>query len=165
MNIVSWKGREGRLQSFIGDFVGLTALVLLFILLNRLDFMTDAIRGLIASIYLFLYFYLNLCSKVRRLHDMDRPGRDIIYKFIPFYNIYFEFLLIFQKGTKGDNIYGKDPLEGSVKCPECEAEYIRSPGNYKCTTCNAYFIVKGRFFSCSAVKMSDSLRRQYENNQ
>ena len=47
---------------------------------------------------------------VKRLHDLDRPGSHYWLLLIPFYNIYFAVVLVFRKGTTGDNTYGPDPL-------------------------------------------------------
>ena len=48
---------------------------------------------------------------VRRLHDLDRPGWHFFLFLIPFYNFYLALVLLFAKGTPGDNDYGSDPLE------------------------------------------------------
>jgi len=47
---------------------------------------------------------------VRRLHDLGRPGWHWWLLFIPFFNLYFGFVLVFQRGTPGPNLYGPDPL-------------------------------------------------------
>jgi len=49
---------------------------------------------------------------VKRLHDLDRPGTHYWLSLIPIYNIYFGLLLLFKKGTEGENQYGPDPLAG-----------------------------------------------------
>jgi uncharacterized membrane protein YhaH (DUF805 family) len=38
---------------------------------------------------------------VRRLHDLDRPGHDYWWLWLPLYNIYFLGVLLFQAGTDG----------------------------------------------------------------
>jgi APA family basic amino acid/polyamine antiporter len=40
---------------------------------------------------------------VRRLHDLDRPGHDYWWLWVPLYNIYFLGVLLFQAGTDGPN--------------------------------------------------------------
>jgi uncharacterized membrane protein YhaH (DUF805 family) len=47
---------------------------------------------------------------VKRLHDLDRPGSHYWLFLLPFYNIYLGWVLLFKKGTAGNNIYGPDPL-------------------------------------------------------
>ena len=49
---------------------------------------------------------------VKRLHDLDRPGTHYWLFLIPIYNIYFGLLILFKKGTEGENQYGPDPLAG-----------------------------------------------------
>jgi len=49
---------------------------------------------------------------VKRLHDLDRPGSHYWLLLIPIYNIYFGLLILFKKGTKGENQYGPNPLPG-----------------------------------------------------
>lgn len=47
---------------------------------------------------------------VKRLHDLDRPGTHYWLLLIPIYNIYFGLVLLFKKGTEGQNKYGPNPL-------------------------------------------------------
>lgn len=49
---------------------------------------------------------------VKRLHDLDRPGSHYWLLLIPFYNIYLGLVILFKKGTAGENKYGPDPLAG-----------------------------------------------------
>jgi uncharacterized membrane protein YhaH (DUF805 family) len=51
-----------------------------------------------------------LCVTVRRLHDLDRTGWQLLLGLIPFVNLYIWFLLFFQPGTQGPNRYGPDPM-------------------------------------------------------
>lgn len=46
---------------------------------------------------------------VKRLHDLGRPGSHYWLFFIPIYNIYMGFVLLFQQGTDGTNSYGPNP--------------------------------------------------------
>ena len=47
---------------------------------------------------------------VRRFHDIDRSGYFWFALFIPIYNIYLWILLLFLRGTRGQNRFGADPL-------------------------------------------------------
>jgi uncharacterized membrane protein YhaH (DUF805 family) len=51
---------------------------------------------------LFLLFFI-IVQGVKRMHDINKSGT---YFLIPFYNFY----LVFQKGTIGNNNYGLDPI-------------------------------------------------------
>jgi uncharacterized membrane protein YhaH (DUF805 family) len=57
-------------------------------------------------------FAVSAFQVVKRLHDLGRPGYHYWLLVIPFYNIYFSLVLLFKKGTKGQNEYGPDPLAG-----------------------------------------------------
>lgn len=64
--------------------------------------------------YLFITFLPSLAVTVRRLHDMDYSGWWILIIFfsltIPPIFLLCLILLFFQKGTKGDNYFGEDPM-------------------------------------------------------
>ncbi|WP_282753517.1 DUF805 domain-containing protein [Desulfuromonas thiophila] len=65
--------------------------------------------GLIVGIGIAVVYAFQV---VKRLHDLDRPGTHYWLALIPIYNIYFGLLLLFKKGTEGENKYGPDPLAG-----------------------------------------------------
>lgn len=46
---------------------------------------------------------------VRRLHDLGRPGREVLLFLVPFYNIYFSLTLCFTRGSSDENEYGPAP--------------------------------------------------------
>ncbi len=48
-------------------------------------------------------------AAVRRLHDLDRPGRDYWWLWVPVYDIYFLALLLFKRGTDGTNRFDAPP--------------------------------------------------------
>lgn len=47
---------------------------------------------------------------VRRFHDIDKPGSYFWFCCIPIVNLGFGLVLLFQKGTEGENKYGPDLL-------------------------------------------------------
>jgi uncharacterized membrane protein YhaH (DUF805 family) len=49
---------------------------------------------------------------VKRLHDLGRPGSHYWLLLIPFYNLYLALIILFERGTQGENKYGPDPLAG-----------------------------------------------------
>ncbi|TDM00591.1 MAG: DUF805 domain-containing protein [Flavobacteriaceae bacterium] len=55
------------------------------------------------GIFLLVIFIPRLAVSWRRAHDVGRSGW---YTLIPFYNI----MLMFKDGDKGENEYGSDPL-------------------------------------------------------
>lgn len=57
----------------------------------------------------FLIGFLAICSS--RFRDLNQSMWYCFGLFVPFYNIYLLYRLIFVRGTKGENQYGPDPLE------------------------------------------------------
>jgi uncharacterized membrane protein YhaH (DUF805 family) len=47
---------------------------------------------------------------VKRLHDLGRPGWHWFLLGVPIYNIYLGLVLLFKRGSWGDNQFGPDPL-------------------------------------------------------
>lgn len=74
-----------------------------------------ALRGreeaVIPVLALTLSTLIGLFFVVRRFRDMDRSGLYALGLLVPFYNIYLGIILLFKKGTTGENQYGPDPLE------------------------------------------------------
>lgn len=65
---------------------------------------------------------------VKRLHDLDRPGSHYWLSLIPIYNIYFNLLILFKKGTEGANKYGADPLAGESALSNQSVPLVSSGG-------------------------------------
>lgn len=72
---------------------------------------------------------VHISLAVRRLHDLNRPGSDLWYSLIPFYNIYFGLVLTFVRGTVGPNTYGRDPLLPFFENSQGAAEFGVPAGN------------------------------------
>jgi uncharacterized membrane protein YhaH (DUF805 family) len=71
----------------------------------------DQFTGTILSLFISVPAMLMVAFLiVRRLHDLGRPGWHYWLLIVPFYNIYLAFVLLFQKGSTGENQYGPDPL-------------------------------------------------------
>ena len=67
--------------------------------------------GLLSGVFSLAVITPSIAVGVRRLHDIDRSGWWLLLSIIP--AIGSIWLLIFwcQKGTKGSNKFGEDPLE------------------------------------------------------
>lgn len=55
----------------------------------------------------------NLAVTVRRLHDTNRSGWNILWSLIPLVGGIVVFVFLVLEGTHGDNSYGTDPLNDS----------------------------------------------------
>lgn len=78
----------------------------------------------ILLILIIFVFYQLLRIKIKRFHDINRPGTYIFGALVPFYNFYLLYILLFEKGTEGDNIYGEDLLK--TKSPKLQNEATKS---------------------------------------
>ena len=96
----SFKGRIGRLQlilSYVVGFVAWFASSLLFDI-EHSDGNGGVILLFLACTAVFLWFIYAQCAK--RCHDLGKSGA---WMFVPFWNI----LLFFAEGEKGENQYGQ----------------------------------------------------------
>jgi len=119
MDLFSMQGRYNRAKYFwvvlaivlVGQLVstGVGMAVSHFVSDPETAFVTSLTIGLIVAIGIAV---VAAFQAVKRLHDMDRPGTHYWLLLIPIYNIYFGLVLLFKKGTEGENKYGPDPLAG-----------------------------------------------------
>ena len=96
----SFKGRIGRLQlilSYVVGFVAWFASLLLFDI-DHSDGNGGVILLSLACTAVFFWFLYAQCAK--RCHDLGKSGA---WMFVPFWNI----LLFFAEGEKGENQYGQ----------------------------------------------------------
>ena len=105
--LYSYQGRLNRKPFFLrGLALGVVQLILNIII--------EASNGntLIELVALAISLALSVAGimlGIRRMHDLDKPGRYVILGFIPFVNFYYLWLVC-KKGTTGPNKYGPDPL-------------------------------------------------------
>ncbi len=62
-------------------------------------------------IYAFAIFFPNLALLVRRLHDTNRSGWNLLFSFIPLAGFIIMLVFLTEEGTLGHNQYGPDPKE------------------------------------------------------
>lgn len=105
-----------RLTFFTVGLVGIAVAFVIVLLASAFQSMiysvsVDFARAflLIASVFGVFLLWLSLSISVQRLHDINWPTWYIVMQFIPFLNIGLSFILLFKKGTLGDNPYGPDP--------------------------------------------------------
>ena len=66
---------------------------------------TDDSLGVLGTIYSILIFIPNITITVRRLHDVNKSGWNLLW-YITIIGILFILILNVLKGTEGDNKYG-----------------------------------------------------------
>jgi len=67
--------------------------------------------------FFLLLWIIDILDTIRRLHDLNRSGRQYWLLMIPIYNIYLGLILFFKRGTRGPNRYGPDPLSVNLFFP------------------------------------------------
>jgi uncharacterized membrane protein YhaH (DUF805 family) len=61
---------------------------------------------------LLLVFSLLIISMIKRFHDLNEPGVNVLFIFVPFYNIYIGVKLLFFDSVAGINNYGENDGNG-----------------------------------------------------
>lgn len=106
-NFFNFKGRTNRLNYFIA-----------LCLITFISYSSDIIVENTSSTFLYVILIIfniiavakYICITIQRFHDIGRSGRHFWLFLIPIYNIYLELVLLFKKGTDGNNKFGDDPL-------------------------------------------------------
>ena len=110
MNLGRYFTLEGRVNRAKYFLVPLLLGVIAGILAIIITMVDVSVLWAIYAVYAILVTIIGICLVVQRLHDIDRSGVHYFLLLIPLYNIYLSLVLLFKKGTEGDNQYGEDPL-------------------------------------------------------
>lgn len=95
----SFKGRIGRVQLILSYVMGFVAWFAIFALSEpALEYNSNIFLLFLACTAVFFWFLYAQCAK--RCHDLGKSGA---WMFVPFWNI----LLFFAEGEKGENQYGQ----------------------------------------------------------
>ena len=95
----SFKGRIGRMQLILSYVVGFVAWFAIYALSEpALEYNSNIFLLFLGCTAVFLWFLYAQCAK--RCHDLGKSGA---WMFVPFWNI----LLFFAEGEKGENQYGQ----------------------------------------------------------
>ena len=101
----SFKGRIGRVQLILSYVVGFVAWFAIYALSEpALEYNSNIFLLFLACTAVFFWFLYAQCAK--RCHDLGKSGA---WMFVPFWNI----LLFFAEGEKGENQYGQGTATGS----------------------------------------------------
>ena len=112
----SMKGRLNRKEYLVRSlFVAIVFLILNIVIY----FIAAKAKGesmmIFVSILSIVSVIPNLISSIslsiRRAHDLDKKGKYLLLQLIPIVNIYIGLVLIFKKGTEGNNRFGEDLLQ------------------------------------------------------
>jgi uncharacterized membrane protein YhaH (DUF805 family) len=126
-----FKERINRRNYIFGLISSVLLFCLVWLVLLAAYFILAVITGYFGSdeqpvymifIWIFLFFPIfivcafNISLHVRRLHDLNRSGWFWLLLLLPYVNILFLVLLLFARGTKGENHYGVEPSH-SIRYP------------------------------------------------
>jgi len=63
----------------------------------------------VGGVFVLAVFVPSLAVRVRRLHDIGRPGLFVLLAFIPIAGLIIMIVFWVKEGTAGENKYGPDP--------------------------------------------------------
>lgn len=108
-----FKGRLGRLDYFLFNFLGMfliSILMLIFLVLAQffsVNGRMDTIPMPLLAVSSFVLYSLIFSGIIRRFHDMDKSGFYIFILLVPFVNLVFFLLLLLKRGARGANKFGE----------------------------------------------------------
>ena len=107
-----FRGRINRRSYLVGSLVSYSAFLVPLFIFSRIP-LTTVVAAIIGLVVLLLGwmagFLFSISLTIRRFHDFNKSGSYYLWLFVPFINVYFEFLLFFEEGTVGLNRYGPPP--------------------------------------------------------
>ena len=109
--LFSFSGRLNR-GRYIGYSISISILELFASILP--NYFNDSIILLILLLVSLLLAAAAISITIQRLHDIERPGWQLILLIVPLYNVYLILKLLFTPGTEGPNEYGLDPLDNNL---------------------------------------------------
>jgi uncharacterized membrane protein YhaH (DUF805 family) len=107
MKLFTAKGRASR-KKYAVHLMWLILFIFIVICMGEL-FVPNRNEVFVLPFFLF-FWIIDILVTIRRLHDLNRSGRQYWLLMIPIYNIYLSLILWFKRGTRGPNRYGPDPL-------------------------------------------------------
>ena len=102
------------LNLLVSVFIGLVAL-----LLYTLDWSEEAMMTVMGPlmvagvIYSLIAFIPGIAVTIRRLHDTDRSGWNILWGLVPVIGTFMLLYFYVSEGTPGSNRFGADPKGGA----------------------------------------------------
>lgn len=116
-DLFSFEGRANRAWYFWHIILDDLAMFTGMLLFGLLGFFVSPVFFLPAAGVLAAGFWAGICITVKRLHDLERPAWQWWLLAVPLYNIYLGLVLLFKKGTEGQNQFGQDPLAALKALP------------------------------------------------
>ena len=109
--------------------VQLVLLIVLFVFFGRSAKAAPFIPGLILILWGLVVTYSSGVNQIKRLHDCRYSGWAILISLVPIAGLIWLLVVCgFIKGTKGQNLYGPDPIDGNKESVSADAQ---KPANKK----------------------------------
>lgn len=105
-NLTNFNGRTRRREYWYYR-LGVLSFIILPLTVGLLLAGTD--KEIVKSICVIVHGLLTISVTFRRLHDTDRSGWWYLLNFIPIIGDIALLIFMCQKGTEGENRFGKDP--------------------------------------------------------
>ncbi len=99
-----WRGRLRRRRYLFTMLLSIALFAMLYVFIER-------VAGRSATLLLYPFFFAHwLALSVKRLHDQAKSAPWLLALLIPILGpLFVGYLLLFGRGTPGDNQYGDDP--------------------------------------------------------
>lgn len=102
------------LNLLLSVFIGLVALILYTLDWSEEAMMTVMGPLMVAGvIYSLIAFVPGIAVTIRRLHDTDRSGWNILWGLVPVIGTFMLIYFYVSEGTPGPNRFGADPKSGA----------------------------------------------------
>ena len=103
------------LNVLIGLFVGLVFLVGYYADMSQTEMDTYLMPVVwLAGLYSLAALIPGVAVTIRRLHDTDRSGWNILWGLVPLFGALLLLVYYISDGTQGPNRFGADPKEGTA---------------------------------------------------
>jgi len=104
---------EGRICSrdYFARAIAMQGMILMFLFMADTISMSLKIFCILVAVISFIIWQI---QTIKRLHDINKNGWYSMILYIPLINLFFTFYLMFKRGDKGTNQYGRNPFEKDV---------------------------------------------------
>ena len=103
-NYATFEGRALRSEYWYWTLFA----IIVGIVANIVDVMLGKV-GIVNVLAILVLLLPGLAVGVRRLHDIDKSGWNLLWALIPFFGALYLLFLLVQQGTRGGNAYGEHP--------------------------------------------------------
>jgi len=100
---------SGRLCSrdYFARAIAMQGMILMFLFMSDTISMSLKVFCIMVAVISIIIWQM---QTIKRLHDINRSGWYSMILYLPIINIFFSFYLMFKRGDKETNRYGKNPF-------------------------------------------------------